>query len=71
MITWLNHKVETGKMYKGIYDFNHIYHDQPVLVIREASKEEYIEYYKSENKGKIGGPLENLNGLYFYEVQID
>lgn len=71
MITWMDFDVPVGYKGEGIYDFDHKYHKQPSVVIRKATKEEYIEYYKFMNNGKIGGSLELLENKFFYEISTD
>lgn len=71
MIGWLDIDVPPGFRLEGIYDFDFIHHKQPCIIIRKATKEEYIEYYKSMNNDKIDRPLEYLEGKFFYEISTD
>jgi len=72
---------EIGKRYIGLADIERNWHsDQPYVVIREATLEEYIEYQKSNGfdfalfvhdpdlKAKMWAQLENG---YYYEISID
>jgi len=70
MIIWLQYDVPVGTKSEYIYDYDKIKHNQPSIIVRKATKEEYIEQYLSE-RGKLDGPLSDLDGLFFYEVSTD
>lgn len=74
-------KREVEKRYIGISDEKMVYHpDQPFLVIREATLEEYKEYHKE--KGSDLSHYDNnpfmkelmnqkLKNGFYYEISID
>ena len=63
-------EVPIGTRFDWFFDVNRNIILQPCVVIRKATKEEFIEFYESEN-GKSHPPVETLDGYYFYEVSTD
>lgn len=73
MIMGSNSKLEIGKKYIGVSDKDrNIYPNQPFIVIREATFEEWISEYNLE----VRIPLTNFELVeakkgHFYEISID
>ena len=63
-------EVPIGTRFEWFFDVNRNIINQPCVVIRRATKEEFIEYYESEN-GNNHPPASCLDGYYFYEVSTD
>lgn len=70
LIVWSGVKVEIGEIsiIRTAYDDTPI--NQPALVIREATKEEYKQSY-IDHQGPPSRDDRFLEGLYFYEVSTD
>jgi len=74
MISGTFESKEIGKTYYGIIDGDLKYHpDQPYTILREASKEEYFEYLKTQGVKLNSVQLEKINNsnAKFYELSID
>lgn len=70
MIVWRRTEVPLGTILLAeIRDHDMIIRTQPVKVLRKASKEEYIEYYR-EMTGYTGDFC-SLEDLFFYEISTD
>lgn len=68
MIVWYKYYLPINTIVNRIVDEGVIY-NQPALIIRQATKEEFIQNYierhgKPENESILGG-------LYYYEIRTD
>lgn len=70
MIVASVHHHEVGERNFGIYDKDGVWHnDQPFLITRVATCEEYIAYAAEQNA--VNTPLSVAGAVAFYELSVD
>ena len=70
MIGNYHKEVPVGTRFEWFFDVNRNIILQPCVIIRKASKEEFIKFYESEN-GNNHPPESCLEGYFFYEISTD
>jgi len=58
-----------GSGYEGVYAHDRKFYAQPCIILREATKEEYLAQYNDLTWRETC--LINLPGVRFYEIQTD
>lgn len=77
MIVWSDHPYEIGHradgVGNGVEDIDGVRHEQPFLVMREATYDEWEAEYLSDGGGMsaIRGFKNHHNHVWFYEVSVD
>jgi hypothetical protein len=60
-----------GERYKGVWRGGVLYRDQPFVVMREATAEEWLRQERQKNPDHEPRPMHDLATALFYEVSLD
>ena len=73
MSTIEKHTIGSIITYGEVSDYEGVYHKQPFVVLRECTKQEFIDSFKEDGVEMNNHTLEGLKDSdeYYYEISMD